>query len=168
MLKQLVKPPVYVFIDAENLFYCQKTLGWFISYRKLLTYLKEECGDDIKIFVYKGVDESNSKQKKFLDMLTANGFILRTKVIKKINSKKGEKWKGSLDIEMALEIFKLKDKYNTAILVTGDSDFAVILDEVKTAGKRVLVVSTRGHVAKELLERAKYIDLRKLKESLSK
>ena len=168
MLKQFVKPPVYVFIDAENLFYSQRTLGWQVSYTKLMDYFQGECGDSVKVFVYKGVDENNTKQRKYLDMLVAKKYILRTKTVKVINNKRGQKWKGSLDIEMALEIYKTKDKYNTAILVTGDSDFATILDEVKSVGKRVIVMSTRGHVAKELLERAKYIDLRKLKGILQR
>ena len=51
--------------------------------------------------------------------------------------------------------------------VSGDSDFAIVLDKLKYKNKRVLVVSTRGRVAKELLERAKFIDLRKLKNEIS-
>ena len=75
MIKQFIKPPVYVFIDAENLFYAQRTLKWLISYEKLWRYFKEECGEDCKLFIYTGIDENNSSQRKFLDMLTANNFI---------------------------------------------------------------------------------------------
>lgn len=170
MLKQFIKPPVYVFIDVENLFYSQRTLGWLISYEKLRNYFKEECDGDVKIFVYTGVDENNTKQRKFIDMLNANGFIVRTKVVKKIRDDRGnvKKWKASLDIEMALEMYKLNEKFATAVLVSGDSDFAIVLDELKSKKKRVLVMSTRGHISKELLERAKYIDLRRLKNQLKK
>jgi uncharacterized LabA/DUF88 family protein len=168
MIKQFIKSPVYVFIDAENLFYTQKTLGWLIGYEKLMAYFKQECGE-VKIFVYKGVDKNNVKQKKFIDMLTAKGFIVRTKPVKVIKDKEGgAKWKGSLDIEMALEMFKLKDKFKTAVLISGDSDFAIVLDELKAHGCRVIVMSTRNHVAVELLQRAKYLDLRKLKKDLQK
>src|SRR3990167_6181802 len=105
MISKFVKAPVYIFIDVENTFYAQRTLGWKISYEKLINYLKKECGD-VKCFVYGGVDETNTKQK-------------------------------------------------------------IVLDKLKSKGKRVLVVSTRGRVAKELLERAKFIDLRKLKNEIS-
>ncbi len=168
MISQFIKGKVYVFIDAENLFYSQRTLNWLVSYEKLISYFKKECGPKTRCFVYKGIDESNTGQKKFLDMLDINGYIVRTKVVKIIKSPKGKsQWKGNLDIELALEMIELKDKYDTAILVSGDSDFAVVLDKLKQAGKNVIVMSTRGRVARELLERAKFVDLRKLKKEIS-
>ena len=91
MISEFIKGKVYVFIDAENVFYTQKTLGWRISYQKLMLYLKKECGEDIKCFVYKGVDEFNADQRKFLDMLEINGYILRTKSVKKIRSRAGNR-----------------------------------------------------------------------------
>ena len=51
--------------------------------------------------------------------------------------------------------------------MSGDGDFAPLLDAVKARNKRVLVMSTKGHVAKELLERAKYINLKKLKNFIT-
>lgn len=51
MIKQFIKGRVYVFIDAENVFYSQRTLGWRISYEKLMKYFKKECGDDVKCFI---------------------------------------------------------------------------------------------------------------------
>jgi len=168
MISQFVKGKVYVFIDAENLFYSQRNLGWRISYEKLMDYFKKECGEATRCFVYKGIDENNTGQKKFLDMLDINGYVLRTKVVKIIKNPMGKnKWKGNLDIELALEMTGLKDRYNTAVLISGDSDFAIVLDQLKQAGKNVIVMSTRGRVAKELLERAKYIDLRKLKDKIA-
>ncbi len=105
MIGKFVKGKVYVFIDAENLFYAQRTLGWRISYEKLMRYMKRECGADTKCFVYKGVDEQSSAQRKFLDMLDINGYIVRTKVVKKIRSHDGGmKWKNNLDNEPSLLI----------------------------------------------------------------
>jgi len=168
MLSQFIKGKVYVFIDAENMFYSQRTLSWNISYSKLMQYFKKECGEIIRCFVYTGADENNTAQKKFLDMLDVNGYILRTKVVKIIKERNGQsKWKSNLDIELALEMVELKDKFNTAILMSGDSDFAVVLDKLKDAKKNVIVISTRGHIAKELLERAKYIDLRKIRKEIA-
>lgn len=168
MLEKLVNGRVYIFIDAENLFYSQQTLGWRISYHKLMEYFKRTGGENTKCFLYKGVDEHNTKQKKFLDMLDINGYIVRTKVVKVIKGNDGkDTWKGNLDIELALEMIELKEHYDTAVLVSGDSDFAVVLDKLKQAGKWVIVMSTRGRVAKELLERARYIDVRKLKSEIS-
>lgn len=167
MISQYIKGKIYVFIDAENIFYAQRTLGWKISYERLMNYFKKEGGDDVKCFVYTGRDESNTKQSKFLDMLDINGYIVRTKVVKKIKSRAGGyRWKNNLDIELAFEMADTKEKYDTAVLMSGDSDFSMPIDRIKSAGKRVIVISTRGHISKELLERAKYIDLRKLKHEI--
>jgi len=169
MLHQFIKGKVYVFIDAENVFYAQRTLGWKISYQKLMDYFKKECGHQTKCFIYKGVDEFNAGQRKFLDMLEMNGYILRTKAIKRIKDKKSgkEAWKGNLDMELAFEMDDTKEKYDTAVLLSGDSDFALPIDRIKKAGRRIIVMSTRGHISKELLERAKFVDLRKIKAEIS-
>ena len=90
MIKQFIKGRVYVFIDAENLFYTQRSLKWLVSYEKLMVYFKRECGEETKIFVYKGADEYNLKQKKFIDLLNSKGFIVRTKSVKIINTRGGE------------------------------------------------------------------------------
>jgi uncharacterized LabA/DUF88 family protein len=142
-------------------------LGWKISYEKLITYLKRECGDDVKVFAYSGKDEHNTGQQKFLDMLEINGYIVRTKVVKKIKSGAGGyKWKANLDIELAFEMVDTQESYATAVLFSGDSDFATPIDRIKRNGKRIIVVSTRGHIAKELLDRAKFLDLRKIKDEI--
>jgi uncharacterized LabA/DUF88 family protein len=167
MIKKFAKGKVYIFIDVENVFYSQRNLGWKISYEKLMKYFKKEC-EEVKCFAYSGLDENNTKQKKFLDMLEINGYVVRTKIVKKINLGHDKyKWKSNLDVELALEMLELVDKYDTAILMSGDSDFATPLDKIRQKRKRVIVMSTRGRVAKELLERAKYIDIRKLKKEIS-
>lgn len=163
MIRQYIKGSVYVFIDAENLFYCQRTLGWLVSYQKLMKYFKDECGQETKIFVYTGINEINSSQRKFLDMLTANGFILRTKVVKRF---KNHEWKNNLDMELAFEMVETKDKYETAVLISGDGDFSIPIERIKRAGKRIIVISTRGHISIELLQLAKYIDLKKLEDKI--
>jgi len=134
-----------------------------------MAYLKKECGDEMRCFIYKGVDKFNTGQRKFLDMLEINGYILRTKVVKRIKDRRSgkEEWKGNLDMELAFEMDDTKEKYDTAVLLSGDSDFVVPIDRIKKVGKWILVISTRGHISKELLERAKFVDLRKLKAEIS-
>lgn len=101
--------------------------------------------------------------KKFCDRQN----IVRTKPIKVIVEDATHKhWKSNFDVELALEMVDTVGSYETAILVSGDSDFAPVIDRVKQAGKRVIIMSTRGHVSIELLQRAKYVDLRKLKSDV--
>jgi len=168
MINKFVKGKVYVFIDAANTFYSQRTLGWKISYEKLMRYFKKECGEATKCFIYAAYDESRQTEQKFLDMLDINGYILRTKALKKISLREGgDKHKGSLDVELALEMVELVDKYDTAILLSGDSDFGPPIDRIKKKSKRIIVMSTKGRISRELIEKAKYINLKKLKNEIA-
>lgn len=167
MLSKFAKGKVAVFIDAENLFYTQRTLGWRVSYESLITYLRRECGQETKCFLFTGVEDLNKGQRKFLDMLEINGYIVHSKTIKKIRITDGYKWKNNLDIELAMEMLTLAPEYDTAILVSGDSDFAAPVRHIKAQGKKIIVLSTRGHISRELLELAKYVDLKKLHNDIS-
>jgi uncharacterized LabA/DUF88 family protein len=101
-------------------------------------------------------------------MLEINGYEVRTKEVKQIRLAKDRyEWKSNLDVELALDMVEMTSEYDTAILMSGDSDFAAALDRVKKKGKWVIVMSTRGRVAKELLERAKFVDLRKIKAQIA-
>lgn len=166
MINKFVKGKVYVFIDVANIFYSQRTLKWKISYQKLMDYFRKEC-DLGKCFVYTGIFKEDHGQEKFLKMLEGCGYILRTKPVKKILTRDGQiEWKADLDVELSFDMYDLHGEYNTAILLSGDSDFSYILRRIKTKGKRVIVMSTRGHIALELIKEAKFIDLRKLKNEL--
>ncbi len=167
MLKQFVSGRVYVFIDGANIFYAQRSLKWKISYEKLIKYIKKDCGKETKCFVYIATIPESAKQKRFLDLLDIIGYIVRTKPIKIIETAPGQRiWKGNLDIELALEMYETNDSYDTAILISGDSDFAPVIDRLKQKSKKIIVMSTKEHISKELIERAKFVDFRKLKEIL--
>ena len=166
MIRKFITGRVYAFIDVANIFYSQKTLGWKISYEKLKQYLSEEC--DLRwISIYTGIFPEDKKQKNFLDLLDILGYRLITKRVKRITTREGfYEYKANFDIEIAFDMIDNLDNYDTALLFSGDSDFAIVLDRIKSQGKRVLVFSTRGHISLELIKRAKYIDLRKLKEHI--
>jgi len=166
MIGKFATGKVAVFIDAANIFYSQRTLGWRISYERIYMYLKKEC-DLVSIFVYTATDETRPEQEKFTTMLKRSGFVVRTKPVKKIRIAQGVyQWKGDFDIELTLDMLDNIARYDTAVLMSGDSDFAPVVDRVKAAGKRIIIMSVKGHVSRELLERAKYINLKKLRKEI--
>ena len=168
MLNQFIKGRVYVFIDAANILYSQQTLGWRVDYQKLKKYFEREC--DLKgIFFYTGNVGENHKQGLFLEKLKSFGYQVTAKEVKRIQvGRNTYEWKGNLDVELALDAYRLMEEFDTLLLFSGDSDFSYLLDLLRQKGKKVIVASTRGHISKELLTRAKYIDLRKLKEIIIK
>lgn len=169
MIDQYIKGKVYVFIDAANIFYTQRTLGWRISYEKLIDYFKNECGDNLgKMFVYTAVDSDRPQQKKFLDMLEINDYIVRSKEVKRIRVAKGVyEWKGDFDVELTMDVMDNLREFETMILLSGDSDFAPITRRVKEHDKRVIVISAKHHISKELIQLSdKYINLKKLRDRI--
>jgi len=156
-----------VFIDAANILYSQRTLGWYVDYEKLKAYFERET-ELVAIYFYTGKVGADEKQEKFLAKIVRLGYIVRAKEVKRIKiGPNAFEWKGNLDAELIIDTLKIIDTYDTYILMSGDSDFAPLLDELKSRRKRVLVMSSKHHIARELVERAKYVNLRKLEQELS-
>lgn len=169
MIKPFIRGRVYVFIDAANIFYTQRTLGWRVSYERLKHYFQGECGGAVgKMFVYTAYDPERPQQKKFLDMLEINGYILRTKAVKRIRVAKGVyEWKGDFDVELTMDAMDNIQEFDTAVLLSGDSDFAPIVKRLKEQGKQVIVMSAKHHISRELIALAdKYINLKKLRDRI--
>ncbi|MBM4401841.1 MAG: NYN domain-containing protein [Candidatus Cloacimonetes bacterium] len=80
---------------------------------------------------------------------------MRTKEVKFIRQVNGSvELKGDLDIEIAIDVFESLNEFDTAVLLSGDSDFA----------PKVVVISTRPHISRELARAAdKFIDLTKFR-----
>jgi len=166
-LKELVQGKSAVFIDAANILYSQQTLKWQVDYKKLAVYLQSI--KPIFLGFYYGLIETNLKQAEFFAILKDHGYSIRTKPIKYIKTPKGTILKGNLDIELAFDVLKLANSFDTCILFSGDSDFEVILKDLRRRQKRVIVLSTKGHVSIELIRACdKYIDLKKLRKFLER
>ena len=166
MISPLVKDRVFVFIDAANILYSQQKLGWRVDYKQLKEYFGRE-GKLKGVYFYTGRVGDNQKQNSFIEKLTKLGYIVKAKEVKRIRlSSSTYEWKGNLDVELTIDVLANLNNFDTLILMSGDSDFASLLDTVKSNGKRVLVMSTKGHISKELLERAKYINIQKLRDQI--
>ncbi len=158
-----------LFIDAENLYYIQRGLGWQIDFAKLTSFFETHF-EIYNSFVYTVVskDSEEAKEKlQFLDGLSFAGYTVRKKMLKVI--KAGDKTikKGNVDIELVVDIFNTKDLYDVAILFSGDGDFERAMELLRSNGKEIFVISTRGYVAKELINVAdKYVDLATLRKDL--
>lgn len=169
MLRQYIKGKTYIFIDAANIFYTQRSLKWRISYEKLMRYFQDECGGNIgKVFVYTAYDLNRPEQKKFLDMLEINGYILRTKEVKRIRVAKGVyEWKGDFDVELAMDALDHLQKFDTMVLLSGDSDFSPVIRRIKQNNKKVVVLSAKNHISSELIKLSdKFINLKKLRKKI--
>lgn len=153
---------VYVFIDASNLWQVQKAKGRFFDYEKLRDYLRVEFSTrEIKIFYYtaypaEGTRDYNLDGKhKFYTFLNKGlGIVVRKKELKRISvvTELGQSFeeKGNMDVEMTIDVLHHIDKYYTAILFSGDSDFLALVSYLRVHGKKVYVYSSKNNVSQEL------------------
>jgi uncharacterized LabA/DUF88 family protein len=162
---------ISVFVDGANFFYMQKKLGWWIDPKKLLDFVKTK-GEIVDAVYYVGVEAPpEARQQGFLNFLGRVGFSLETKTLKTIIQDDGsEKKKANLDIEIVLDMFNTIEHYDMAVLLSGDGDFERPLRLLKARGKRFLILSTQGFIAKEIREVAgmHYIDVRDIREQILK
>lgn len=155
---------VAVFIDAANIIHCYKDTGWKINFKELKKYFESRC-TLVGIYYYSAFFEESVGQKSFFEMLSRKGFILRTKKIRKITNDDGTTTlKGNCDTDMVVDAVARMREYDTAVIMSGDSDFVSLVNLLRGNNKKVIIVSTRWHVAKDLIDAAShYFDINKFR-----
>lgn len=170
MIKKFLKGRTAVFIDASNIYFSQKTLGWQIDFKKLLNYFKTNS-NLVRIAFYSAINPENARERKFHDFLDIIGYVVRHKEIKFIkddaDGEKGGHHKGNIDVDLTIDAVDLRDLYDSFILLSGDGDFESLLKYLKAHKKRCIVISTKWHISFELIRQAKFIDFRKIKDEIS-
>ena len=139
---------VAVFVDVANIFYAAKAAGVDIDY---VTLLKASTAgrDFVRAYAYTGLDPENENQRQFHAFLGRSGY----KVISKDIRKYGDgRIKANLDIELVVDMMRMAQHIDIAVVVSGDGDFAPAIRAVQQMGVRVEVVSFRGNTSSDLIE----------------
>ncbi len=168
MVKKPKKERISIFIDAANIFYSQKSLGWRVDYKKFLSYWQRQ-GRISGVYFYTAVISTKKEQLKFFRALEKIGYTVITREVKVIHDRKNKKMvqKGNFDVKMAIDIVLRAKEFDVAILASGDSDFEPVVEYLRLVKKKVIIVSARGHVARELVRKAnQYMPLEKLKKEI--
>jgi len=165
---------VSIFVDGANMYYAQKKLGWYIDFRKVLSFFGRDAGNVIsEAYYYTGADsQAKSRDSAFHEYLMYSGYTVRTKAIKQmVDDTTGEiVEKANLDIELVIDMFNTVTLFETCILMSGDSDFERALELVRTKGKRIAVVAHPEMTARELRNVAgrNFFDLRDLERAIAR
>lgn len=156
--------PTGIFIDAGNVFYTQKNLKWKIDWLKF----KELFPINSKFNYFTAFDPNNILQIKHNSFLKNHDFKLFTKTLHLV---KGHH-KGNMDVELAWEMCKKVDYYETFVLVSGDGDFEYILNDLKNSfKKKVIVIGGKNNSNYKLVQNFDFFsfeDLRKFIEFSNK
>src|SRR5262249_37041594 len=156
---------ITIFIDGNNLFHAARSVGVEIDYAKFLNFLRNDS-PLLRAFFYTGVDEKAERQQGFLLWMRRNGYRVVEKELKTYAD--GTK-KANLDVEIAVDMLSLADKYDTAVLVSGDEDFAYAINAVAYKGVRVELAGFRSNTSPRLIDVAdQFIELDSHLEAICK
>lgn len=171
MIKKFVKGKTAVFIDASNIYFAEKTLGWRIDFQRLLAYFKRNSNLS-RITFYSAINPENKNERKFHDFLEIIGYIVKHKKIKFIKDEnekiRGGHHKGNIDVDLTIDAVHFRDDYDSFVLLSGDGDFESPIKYLKANGKRCLVMSTKDHVSIELIRQAKFVDFKKIRDEIER
>ncbi len=133
-----------LFIDGANLFSAAKGLGFDIDYKKLLDEFRKR-GVLLRAYYYTAIveDQDYSPVRPLVDWLDYNGFTMVTKTAREFTDSQGRKrFRGDMDMEIAIDMLDLAPRLDHAVLFSGDGDFRPLIASLQKKGVRVSVVST--------------------------
>jgi uncharacterized LabA/DUF88 family protein len=164
-MKSKKKLAIYAFIDSQNLNLGVRSLGWRIDYRKLRLYLSNKFGVE-RAFMFVGMVAGN---QKLYSELQESGFILIFKPTVRYVKDGKTTVKGNVDAELVLHAAAIEfDHYDKAIIVTGDGDFACLVEFLVEKDKLLHLMTPNAKYSQLLKPFASHIiQLGKLKESLA-
>ena len=154
-------------IDAANIGNALKRLQWHMDYEKLYNFFYNYS--ILMEIIFYTARFNNQEHDNFLTKLKKIGLKLVTKDLKTIYNNGEFIHKANFDVEISADATALIDDYDTLVLFSGDSDFAYLLEFLKKRNKKVIAVSSRNHISKELIRCSdKYFELNDLKGELQR
>ncbi len=119
---------VSILVDVQNVYYTTKqAYGRNFDYNKFWT--KATQGRQVVKATAYAIDSGNEKQRQFQNILKAIGFQVKLKPY--IQRSDGSA-KGDWDVGIALDAMEYAETSDTIVLVSGDGDFDLLVDRVRT------------------------------------
>lgn len=119
---------IALFVDVQNIYYTTRdSYGRQFNYRKFWQQLSAE-GEIVNAYAY-AIARNDDAQIKFQDALKHIGFEVKLKPY--IQRKDGSA-KGDWDVGIAIDIMETAAEVDRVILLSGDGDFDLLLQKVKT------------------------------------
>jgi len=104
----------------------------------------------VRAFAYV-IRADKDEESSFFEALQSRGYELKEKSLLTFH---GGNQKGDWDIGIAIDIIALCDKLDAIVLVSGDGDFAPLMDYVKQRGCRAEVMAFGSSASSQLREAA--------------
>ena len=119
---------IAIFADVQNIYYTtRQAYGRQFNYRKLWQQVSSQ-GEIVSATAY-ATHRGDDKQLKFQDALKHIGFTVKLKPY--IQRSDGSA-KGDWDVGITIDIMEAAKHVDTIVLLSGDGDFDLLLEKIKT------------------------------------
>ncbi len=144
----------YAFIDSQNLNLGIKSQGWALDYHKFRVYIKNKYNVQ-KAYLFIGQVAGN---ESLYDKLQDMGYHLIFKPTTEYIHNGKTTVKGNVDAELVLyAAAKVINKYDKAIIVSGDGDFHCLVEYLLEKNKLLYILAPNKKFSRLLSRFDKYI-----------
>lgn len=162
---QVSKVFYYAGLDTENY---KPEEGKHINLDDLITFLEGRLKDDDATDAQVVLLERYIQRAKFYKELADFGYTLRIKPVKVFENDEVTIRKANCDVDLTFDLMRYMSQYSGLVVLSGDGDFAPILEYLKKKKKTITILARSNRTAKEIRELAgdKFVDFIRLKEQL--
>ncbi len=142
---------VSLFVDVQNIYYTtRQAFNGRFDYN--LFWAKATESRQVVAASAYAIDRGDEKQRQFQNILRAIGFDVKLKPF--IQRADGSA-KGDWDVGITLDVVEQAPQCDVIVLVTGDGDFALLVDRIiERFGVRVEVYGVEALTARALVQSA--------------
>lgn len=148
---------VSILVDVQNVYYTsQHAFGRNFDYNRF--WQKATSGKKVVNACAYAIDRGDAKQRQFQNILKAIGFTVKLKPY--IQRADGSA-KGDWDVGIALDAMDFAEQSDSVILVSGDGDFDILAQRIKSKTRALVeVYGVRALTAESLINAAdKYTEI---------
>src|SRR5258706_1657551 len=162
---QVSKVFYYAGLDTENY---KPAEGKSINLEDLVKFLEGRLKDadatDAQVLLL----ERYIQRAKFYQKLAEFGYTLRIKPVKGFENDEVTIRKANCDVDLTFDLMRYLSQYSGLVVLSGDGDFAPILEYLKKKKKTITILARGNRTAKEIRQLAgdKFMDFTYLREQL--
>ena len=141
---------IALFADVQNLYYTvRQAHGCHFNYTTLWADVSG-AGQIVEAYAY-AIDRGDAKQRQFQQILRNLGFEVKLKPF--IQRSDGSA-KGDWDVGITIDVLDCAERVDEVVLASGDGDFDLLLDKMRSRGVSSSVYGVAGLTAQSLIRAA--------------
>lgn len=161
----VIKVFYYAGVDVET----YKEEGNKLNLAKLVKYYEKELLNKENTAEEKDLLEIHLQRALFYRDLDKFGYELRIKPTKVFTSTEGTTTtKANCDVDLTFDMMRYMSQYNEAVVMSGDGDFAPIVEYLKNKKKKIIILARAERTAREMKELAgdNFVDFKSIRKEI--